>query len=106
MSKYKDEAEFYKERLEVMEKSLNHWRGRAMDRGEELERMRGKLEVYERLFRKFLKEPTTNDEVFIFRGRVFVPVSYTLSRDPGCVDTLDVTFTETIDMDGGKENQK
>lgn len=69
------------------------WRSEAISHGNEIHYMKAKLEVYEKLFRKFLKE-STNDEVFIYRGKVYEPISHTLSNDLGSCDKLDVTFVE------------
>ena len=93
MSKYTEMLDFYKNQLAKADERTHHWQDKAIERGAEIRHMKGKLEVYEKLFRKFLKE-STNDEVFIYRGKVYEPISHTLSNDLGSCDKLDVTFVE------------
>ena len=96
MSKYEEMKDFYEKRLAHMEERMDRWRSEAISRGNEVHYMKAKLEVYEKLFRKFLKETTNNDEVFIYRGKVYEPISHTLFNDLGSCDKLDVTFVERI----------
>lgn len=96
MSKYTDLRDFYVDELARVEKRADDWRDKAISRGDELRRIQGKIEIYELLFSKFIKDPTSNDEVFIFNNKVYVPVKHTLSNNLGELETLDVTFIERV----------
>ena len=92
MSKYNDMLEFYKGEVTRLRDDREFWRDKYIERACQISNMQGKIEIYEKIIRKLLKEPAENDEVFIFEGKVYRPIKHTLSHDIGKQDTLDVTF--------------
>lgn len=99
MSKYNHMLEFYKGEVARVSNDKEFWRDKYIERACQISIMQGKIEIYEKLFSKLHKEQTENDEIFIFKGAVYRPISHTLSHEFGKTDTLDVRFTKVMELE-------
>lgn len=98
MSKYMDMVLHYEGRIAKLEKEVAHWRDsyvrKSSERDREAASLAGKCEIYEMVLKKFLDAPTDNtDEIFMFEGKIFKPISFNMTREPYQEDTLTVDFT-------------
>lgn len=96
MSKYDEMQVFYEKRIEELKLEVEHWQDRSFNSSDKALECAGQVALYEKIFDKLLGEraPET-DTIFIFEGKCYKPRSFTLNRNPGEPDTLDVEFVAT-----------
>lgn len=91
MSKYDDMKSFYENRINGLERDAEYWKNRSIEYRIEAEKSVEECDFYEQILNKLLHtESLATDKVFIFDGRVYKPYSFTLNREDGKADTLNV----------------
>lgn len=96
MSKYDEMQAFYEKHIEELKHEVEFWRDRSLNNSCKALECAGQVELYEKIFDKILGERVSGtDEIFMFETRAYRPRSFTLNRNPGEPDTLDVEFVAT-----------
>lgn len=91
--RYEEMTEFYDKQLDRVTKDRDYWREQYYKKC----LLNDKAEIYEAILTKqgILGESSEHtDKTFVFEGKIYRPIEFTLSCEPGRASTLSVDFVE------------
>lgn len=93
--RYEEQANFYDQELERIEKDRDYWRKKYYDVLIDCTKRTGEADIYKSILVKqgILDEPRRySDELFMFEGKIYRPISFSLTMEPERNAELTVDF--------------
>ena len=84
----------YEDEIEYLQGEKNSWRDRALSAGSQIDLYKEQIDLYKKILDKVLNGPDKRtDLIFMFEGKAYRPVEFTLNREDGIrEDRLSVDF--------------